>query len=217
MVEPLQEKALRLHQRLLSGDPRAPSEIFELFEKSLSAVVRKNVPKLVDPGDLNIAVADALLKYFRDPSIYDPSQSALFTWLCNQARYNALSLLREHRQRQSKIEEFGDAVRIGLVGADNKRSDAEKDFLDAIEVAQIMDRYGSEIVKDDSDLEVFLLMAAGVKDERIFAQALGLSASHADTRFVIRRKRDAIRKRLERFRKKMDSTLPLKNAGESSE
>jgi DNA-directed RNA polymerase specialized sigma24 family protein len=148
----LQSTALILHERLLAGDPRAPSEIFELFEERLSSVVRSNVPKLVDPGDVNAAVADALLKYFRNPSIYDPAQATLLTWLCNQARYNALSLVRGHGRRLGGLDSFGEAVRIGLVGRDNDR-DPENEFLDAIEVNQIMERYGDEIVKEHGDLD----------------------------------------------------------------
>jgi DNA-directed RNA polymerase specialized sigma24 family protein len=200
----LQKQAMGLHRRLLSGDPRAPSEIFTLFENQLSAVVRTNVPRLTDPGDVNIAIADTLLNYFRNPSAYDLGKSSLLTWLCNQARYTALSMLRAHGRRARKIESFGQAVRIGLVGRDNIW-DGESDFLDAIEVSQIMGQYGDEIVKDDGDSEVFLLMAAGCKDEAMFGEVLGLSSVSTDARDEIRRRRDGIRKRLERLRKKLES------------
>ena len=73
MTDSLQTKALSLHARL--GDPKAPSEILETFEKQLSSVVSATVPKLVDPGDVNAAVADALLRYFKAPSQYDPSRA----------------------------------------------------------------------------------------------------------------------------------------------
>jgi DNA-directed RNA polymerase specialized sigma24 family protein len=103
MTTSLQSTALALHERLLAGDPRAPSEIFELFETHLSAVVRSTVPKLVDPADVNAAVADTLLRYFRALSLYDPARSTLLTWLCNQARYNALSQVRNYSRRLSGL------------------------------------------------------------------------------------------------------------------
>jgi DNA-directed RNA polymerase specialized sigma24 family protein len=202
MADPLQTKAIALHEKLLAGDPRAPSEIFELFEKQLSSVVSATVPKLVDPGDVNAAVADALLTYFKHPSRYDPSKSALLTWLCNGARYNALSQLRDHGRRLGKLDKLGKAVRIGLLGPDNER-DGEDAFLNAIEVKQIMAQHGTEIVTDPGDQEVFLLMAAGTKDEAMFVEALELTGSHMENRAEVRRRRDLIRKRLERLRPKL--------------
>jgi DNA-directed RNA polymerase specialized sigma24 family protein len=202
MPASLQSAALTLHQRLLAGDPRAPSEIFELFEDRLTSVVRSTVPKLIDPGDVNAAMADALLKYFRSPSVYDPSKSSLLTWLCNHARHNALSQLREHGRRLGRLEQFEEVVRIGLVGRDNKR-DGEDEFLDALEVNQIMERHSHEIATDPGDLEVFLLMAAGTKDEAVFIEALGLTGLPTENRAEVRRRRDLIRKRLERLRSKL--------------
>jgi hypothetical protein len=202
MADPLQTKALALHERLLAGDPRAPSEIFELFEKELSSVVSATVPKLVDPGDVNAAVADALLRYFKDPSQYDRSKSTLLTRLCNCARYNALSQLRDHGRRLGRLDKVREAVRIGLLGRDNER-DGEDAFLNALEVKQIMAQHGAEIVTDPGDQEVFLLMAAGTKDEAMFVEALGLTGSHAENRDEVRRRRDLIRKRLERMRSKL--------------
>lgn len=202
MDNPLQSRALALHQRLLSGDPRAPSEIFELFEDHLSSVVRSTVPKLIDPGDVNAAVADALLRYFKAPSDYDPTKSTLLTWLCNQARYNALSQVRDHGRRVARLDKLGEAVRIGLLGRD-KGQDGEDHFLDAIEAQQIMAQYGHEIATDHGDDEVFLLMAAGTKDEAMFVEALHLTGSHAENRAEVRRRRDLIRKRLERVRSKL--------------
>jgi len=63
----------------------------------------------------------ALLRYFTNPSQYDPNKSTLLTWLCNGARYNAFSQLRDHGRRLSGIEKLGQAVRIGLVGPDNEQ------------------------------------------------------------------------------------------------
>jgi DNA-directed RNA polymerase specialized sigma24 family protein len=202
MTSSLQSKALVLHDRLLAGDPRAPSETFELFEDQLSSVVRSTVPKLADPGDVNAAVSDALLQYFRRPAKYDPAKSTLLTWLCNQARYNALSQLREHGRRMAALDRVGEAVRIGLLGHDNDQ-DGEDQFLDAIEVKQIMTQYGHEIATEPGDQEVFLLMAAGTKDEGMFVEALGLKGTQAENRAEVRRRRDLIRKRLERLRPKL--------------
>src|SRR6266516_372609 len=181
MTTSLQSTALILHERLLAGDPRAPSEIFELFEKHLSSVVRSTVPKLVDPGDVNAAVADALLRYFWSPSLYDPAKSTLLTWLCNRARYNALSHVRDHGRRLAGLDRLGEAVRIGLLGRDNEWN-GENEFLDTIEVNQIMDRHGHEIATEAGDLDVFLLIAAGTKDEAMFVEALGLTGSDVENR-----------------------------------
>jgi hypothetical protein len=151
---------------------------------------------------VNAAVADALLRYFKDPSQYDRSKSTLLTRLCNCARYNALSQLRDHGRRLGRLDKVREAVRIGLLGRDNER-DGEDAFLNALEVKQIMAQHGAEIVTDPGDQEVFLLMAAGTKDEAMFVEALGLTGSHAENRDEVRRRRDLIRKRLERMRSKL--------------
>ena len=111
---------------------------------------------------MNAAVADALLRYFKDPSQYDRSESTLLTWLCSGARYNALSQLRDHGRRLGRLDKGGEAVRIGLLGRDNER-DGEDAFLNALEVKQVMAQHGAEIVTDPGDQEVFLLVAAGTK------------------------------------------------------
>jgi hypothetical protein len=97
---------------------------------------------------------------------------------------------------------LGEAVRIGLLGRDNEQ-DGEDHFLDAIEANQITTRYGHEIATDPGDDEVFLLMAAGTKDEAVIVEALQLTGSPAENRAEVRRRRDLIRKRLERLRPKL--------------
>ena len=66
-----------------------------------------------------------------------------------------------------------------------------------------MAQHGTEIVTDPGDQEVFLLMAAGTKDEAMFVEALELTGSHMENRAEVRRRRDLIRKRLERLRPKL--------------
>lgn len=197
----IQGKALDLHRRLLDGDPRAPSEVFELFGQRLQRAVKSSVPQLVDPGDIENAAVDALLRYFREPSAYDPVKSALLTWLSNQARFNALTRLREHGREAGRLKNLQAAVQFGFAGSDKGAQDS--DIMNAIEVSEIMEQHGAEIVKDAADVDVFSLMAAGVKDEATFVSVLGLTGSQEANRAEVRRRRDAIRKRLERLREKL--------------
>jgi DNA-directed RNA polymerase specialized sigma24 family protein len=189
---------LDLHQRILASDPLAPSQLFSLLAPLVLATIRKKVRALSDRDDLETAVADAFLSYFRSPEQYDGSKSALLTYLINKARYNALEALRQHGRRIGHLKNFELAVRNQ--GSDDDIIGPQRAVLDNIELRQLLEMHGDDLVTDESDLEVLLLIAAGEKNETAYADALGLTG---DYRHEVRRKRDLIRKRLERLRVKL--------------
>ena len=191
----------QLHERLLAGDPKAPSLIFTEVHPRLLRFIRGAAGTGFDVDDIESAVADAILFYFRLPSAFDPERSSLTTWLTAVAKFKLRTLARSRRRidsRASRAVTPGNLEVLGLKAV----SGGEVEFLAAIDGPRMLDRFGGEIIKDCGDLEVFLLMAAGAKDEPSFVQALQLTGTAEQNRREVRRRRDLIRKRAERLGKK---------------
>ncbi len=100
----LEELAGQLHQRLLQGDPLAPSELAEAFLEELVRRLRLRARYVHDDDLVRDAATDALLDYAQHPSKFNPDKSSLLSYLTMAAHRDLLNMLdREKRKRRHEV------------------------------------------------------------------------------------------------------------------
>lgn len=187
-----------LHQRLLEGDALAASPLVEQVLTPMVRIVTKTVPKLYDPHAVEEVCLDALLAYIENPASYDPSRSKLLTYLTNKARWRAMTKVRDQARLLERETEYAHTLNP-LPDALDPAAKAEADVVDAVFAHQILRERGGDIAKDDGDVDIFLLIAAGERFDDAYLEALSLEDTPAN-RQEIGRRRERIRGRLRRIR-----------------
>ena len=186
---------LDLHNRLLSDDPTATGEFFNIAAPELERHLRARFPSLavgVDPDIYLSAVFDALTDYFKNPGKYDPDKSAIMTYLRMAARRDMQNLLRKESRHA--------AGRISIEDVEFRQSDGN-DM--AERVAENLD-----VRREIEDLErgmtseeraVFSLMLEGERSTRAAAEAMGVGdLPPTEQTREVKRVKDRIKKRIQR-------------------
>lgn len=97
----LQERALKVHQRLLRSDPVAPADAAELLLDPVVAHLQYKWPDIVYTDACRDAAVDVLVTYLADPSRYQPTRSSLVGWLVMQAHRD---LVNDYDSRPKRFE-----------------------------------------------------------------------------------------------------------------
>lgn len=97
----LQQQALGVHQRLLSGDPTASAEAADLLLDPLVARLNGRWPGLAHTDACHDAAVEVLVTYLADPARYNPLQASLVGWLVMQAHGD---LKNDHASRPKRFE-----------------------------------------------------------------------------------------------------------------
>jgi len=187
------------HQRVVTGDPLARSQLVELVLPPLIAFVHRAVPGFADPQDVEECCLDALFEYLQNPASYDPTRARLFTWLAGKARFGALTRKRNLRRQQAFEKIVTARIQDERLANDKE---VEGEVIDVIAVGEIVEKHLKEIVKEDGDLDIFLLIAAGARDTCDYLDALSMSDTPIHRRTVIAR-RERVRGRLRRLRERL--------------
>lgn len=114
----LQQQALGIHQRLLSGDPTASLDAADLLLDPLVNRLRAKWPSQNYIDACHDAATEVIVIYLQAPQRYDPARSALLTWLTMQAHGD---LLNAYDSSQKRFE------RNWIVESDLSRDDADGD------------------------------------------------------------------------------------------
>jgi RNA polymerase sigma-70 factor (ECF subfamily) len=114
----LQQQALEIHQRLLSGDPTASLDAAELLLDPLVNRLRAKWPSQNYIDACHDAATEVIVIYLQAPQRYDRARSALLTWLTMQAHGD---LLNAYASPQKKFE------RGWIVESDLSRDGADGD------------------------------------------------------------------------------------------
>lgn len=97
----LQQQALSVHRRLLSGDPTAPADAAELLLDPLVARLNGRWPGLAHTDACHDAAVEVLVMYLVDPNRYDPNRASLVGWLVMQAHGD---LKNDHASKLRRFE-----------------------------------------------------------------------------------------------------------------
>ena len=198
---------LALHQRLLAGDPIAPSDLAVAYLGYLGRYLRERNPA-IDDEFCQTAAEDALMALSKRPQSYDPARATLVAYLRLSAQGDLRNLLareRRHRGRQANLQ----AVELsGVVG-----KEVGDDTYDPAVLVEARESV-SEVVRQrlaipagvlqgltPGEITALQLMAEGERRTPPFAEAMGITALPlAQQRHEVKRVKDRLKKRLERGR-----------------
>lgn len=190
----------QVHQRLLQGDPTAPSEVILAYLEPLIRRLRHRFPDVADETIIHDAVTDALFQYVQSPGQFDPRKSNLSSYLTMAARgdlLNALARERRRTARQVPLEAVAEAAlaRNTLRGDDAQEASAG----DRVAASQLMHCVLQQ-VPDPRDREMLKLMLAGERKTTRYAGLLEIEhRSEAEQRRIVKRHKDRLKKRLQRL------------------
>lgn len=190
----------QVHQRLLEGDPTAPSEVILAYLGLLTRRLRQRFPDVRDETIVQDAATDALIQYVQSPRRFDPAKSGLASYLTMAARgdlLNALARERRRAARQVPLEAVAEAALPGnTLGEDESAGSAEEDRMAA---SQLM-HHVLQQVTDPRDREMLKLMLDGERKTTCYAGLLQIEdCSKAEQRRIVKRHKDRLKKRLQRL------------------
>jgi RNA polymerase sigma-70 factor (ECF subfamily) len=185
------------HQRLLQGDPTAPSEVILAYLEPIARRLRQRFPGVEDETLIQDAVTDALFQYIQSPGRFDPTRSSLSSYLTMAARgdlLNALARERRRTARQVPLEAVAEAALAGnTLGEDESTGSAAYDRMAAPDLMQRV----LQQVPDPVDREILQLMLAGERKTANYAGLLQIQdRSEAEQRRIVKRHKDRLKKRL---------------------
>jgi len=185
---------LKLHQRILAGDPSASSELFSVIHRPLVGVLLKLYRRGgLGPDDASDLATDAVIEYLVQPRKFKPERASLYSFLALCAKGDALNLIQSRHRAREGIKKF-----VELSKAERNMEGADIDI--KLDADAIIKRHGPDLVDDMYDLEVLRLMLVGEKDTNVYANAIGLGAAErVEKNAAVKLRRDKLEKRLSRL------------------
>lgn len=198
------EFSKQIHQRLLEGDPTAPSELALAYLERLVRRLHVRFPEILDHNLLDDAAADAILNYAEHPSRFNPSKSSLATYLEMSSRGDLLNALdREARRRKRELPlevvEQGGSDRNILMRENELERTGQECAATGPARPDLINKM-LESITDPRDQQLLQLMLDGERNTKAFAAVLGLEESgESELRRVVKRHKDRLKKRLQRL------------------
>lgn len=188
-----------LHAEMLAGTSLTVTErVAALFLPGIVRSLQREFWNVRDTHLIDTAVEDALISYFVNPAQFDPTRSALATYLRLRARSYLLNLLskeRSHSEKQITVE----LDRQKPVDQMGEEADDPELLLIAHEADDEIMRDLATILLDRTDLEFVKLMMQGIRETSRFAELLGiLELSFAEQVASVKRNKDRLKLTIKR-------------------
>lgn len=191
-----------IHERLLAGDVTAPAELAERLLDPLLQRLAKKYPKLPDPDLIPDAVTDALMSYIKRPAQFDPNKRSLLGFLDMAAEgdlRNALAKEKRRRQKEIPLEN----VELEVAAGNSEEEGNSETEPERGQLRQALPR----IFVDPKDLVMVELIISGERMTEAFVKVLKLQHLPVEQqRREIKRHKDRLKKRLERYGKATHKT-----------
>lgn len=199
----------QLHQRLIQGDPLAPSDLTEMYLEEVVRRLRLRAGTVTDETLLLDAATDALLTYAQQPTKFDPSKSSLLNYLTMSALGDLRNMLARDRRRKRR--------EVPLEDVEHSLSD-ENSLVEEIDDA-LLERYGVTTPEDKAalqrkieeefpsirDRQLLFLMLHGERRTVAYSALLGIQdRDPKEQRRTVKRHKDRLTKRLQRLRGKLN-------------
>jgi len=190
----------RIHKRLLAEDATASAELVETIMDELTEKLGGRYPNQRGSDLIADAITEALMGYIKNPAQYKPEKMGLFSYLLMSANGDMLNSLAKVRRRKEIF--FED---VELEAADGK------EFVEAVAVgpetrihAQRLRKEIYELFDDPKDRDIASLIIEGERSTEAFAEIIGIKdMSDDEKRREVKRHKDRIKKRLERYGEKI--------------
>jgi len=191
-----------IHERLLAEDVTAPAELAEaVLEEPVKQLLirrlRRYFPNLKEPELLYDSIIDALMNYIKRPSQFDPTKRSFPGFLVMAARMDLLNALKQkrHLKKEISIEDVEILSRAGNYWVE------EESLPERLDSQRTWGEVG-KLFSELRDLEILKLIMAGEKKTEVFAKVLEIeNRSPEEQRKEVKRHKDRIQKRLERYGK----------------
>ena len=198
LLEPSEEFAEEIHQRLLAKDPRAPSELAVNYLEILVERLRRatNLSGITDENLLYDAAIDAILNYAEKPSRFDPNKSKLMTYLVMSAKGDLKNLLAKEKRRKKSESKVVEQITLSLkysLENDNLLSTDNDSSLGLMK--QVLEEFS-----DPCDRQLLDLILDGERKTSAYAEILGIQDyNEIEQRRIVKRHKDRIKARLKRL------------------
>ncbi|MBZ4414708.1 sigma-70 family RNA polymerase sigma factor [Myxococcus sp. XM-1-1-1] len=181
-----------LHERVLKDESLAHKEVFEVFVDPITARLCRN--PIYSKEQAWDAVIDVIYDYLDHPERFVPQRGRLSTYLAAAAKKNLTDRYRSREASNRRDQEFGAVFEL--------RARAPKESLEVtVEARLAVRRIENEGVPERDQVLIGLILQ-GERSTRVLAQAIGLPPmSDEDRKREVKRNRDRVMKRLERFGK----------------
>jgi RNA polymerase sigma factor (sigma-70 family) len=186
----------QIHERMLEGDPTAPSELTEEVLGPVLEKIRKKFPRLSDPDAAVDAVHDSLISYLKRPSQFDPKKGRLLGFLVMAAERDLRNSLAKTKRRDKK-ETASENVEV-LIPDGNEEAEEEGlvAWLDAQDMRQAID----ELFDNPTDRALVTLILDGERSTEAFSEILGFQELPIEKQRVeVKLHKDRIKKKLQRY------------------
>ncbi len=204
-ARPTNQAIDRAYQRLLAGEPDAPSDLITLLLEPLIATLTRTFPTLPNPEVIIDTVTDTLFRFVQDPARFNPARGSLWNYLLMDARGDLRNRWQQERRRYQRERPF-DPVAHDLP---DRNSDVEETVIRALvpgdlpadrSVANLIARLRAEIA-DSQDWQIVRLMLEGERSTVVYAQVLGIAdLPPAEQRKRVKQAKDRLRVKLKRLR-----------------
>jgi hypothetical protein len=199
----LKVRGEKLHKLMVHEDVTAPALIAtEILPQVMSDLKRRKPARRCDDDVLSDAICDAFLEYKDKPKRYDPIKLSLVAYLGLAAYRNLLNAKRDARTRL-KYENSVELPRVaGKIIVETSDQAEEQERLLSLIPGKTMEEKIAGLLPDLMDQRICLLMLQGERSTVVFAKAVGMAESK-DARQEIKRRKDRIKKVLERTRARL--------------
>lgn len=202
--QPPAETINLVYQRLLAGEPDAPSDLIALLLEPLIAELWRSFPSFPDPNLITDVVTDSLFKFVQDPGRFQSDKRSLWGFLKMDARGDLLNLWQAERRRLTREIPF-DPVAHDVPDGNSDieeaivRKLAPEGLPEGLDVASFMARLRADM-PDERDWHVLMLMAQDERATAAFADVLNISDRPiTEQRKLVKQAKDRLRVRLKRW------------------
>ncbi|MCY1022124.1 RNA polymerase sigma factor [Pyxidicoccus sp. MSG2] len=191
MSFPSQSEEEALHERLLSGDPVASSDVMKAFMDPILAMLGGSRLTGLQRDEVYDSIIDVLFAYTEDPKRFIPGKGRLRSYLTEAARKRLADRRRSRESRERREQKFGVAVELG--------ARSPKEVMEtSVEARETMERLEKKSLSQ-RDLTLLRLYLEGEGSTRAVGEALGLPPMpEAELRQAVKRHWDRFKKTLAR-------------------
>lgn len=180
-----------LHERLLSGDPVASSDVIKAFVDPILAVLGGSRMTGLQRDEAYDSIIDVLFAYTLDPKRFIPGKARLRKYLTEAARKKLMDRRRSRESRERREQNFG--VAVELVARSPK--EVMETSVEAREAMELLDKDPLS----PRDVILLRLYLEGEGSTRAVGEAMGLPPMpEAELRQAVKRHRDRLLKTLAR-------------------